>query len=657
MNRAAMLAGVALAAIAMVSAWFLLAGEEHVTPAAEREVALESRSASAPESSPETTPAANATARSETAPVTVRDDAREPAASSATEASAAEWRLAVFTEADAAVRGATVAVLEASGATWDANTDEDGAVRAPEADGEAQVFVAAAGRPLERFLISRAAGGHSVRLSQAFTQLAGIVTVGGVAPHAPLTVFFEPRPAPFAELELPEALRRKLDVAARRSAATDEAGRFAVDGVPLDWSGNAVAPRGHAVRRRDPNESPQRRIAIERPSTALVLEFERLPHLVGRFVDEAGAPAPAGSTLRAAIHNPGGRSISSSTTPLDADGRFEIALREARVQSVELALECDSGQLKQTFSGEELRLDARGDLDAGTLVLSPRTPLRLRVLDWEGVALSKAKARVVGDSDWSETDSSGECVVKTAAAGASTVRVVARGFSEERLSLQLPMDEVVEVRMRRANRLELELVDAMNAPLRHVLVRVESTGEPLFRASNAWYPDGESHELLRGTFAGGGEDVREPRRGWFDAQPTEGGQIAVEGLSPRAALKVSVLDQLGQLLLERDLAALGEAEQRVERLRIDTPLLQLTGRVTDTLGQPIGGANLQLASPEPYGDPLSTRSDSSGRYTFRGLSGARVRLQVGAEGFVARTQLDVELRAPVNQFDLVLEKR
>lgn len=649
MNRSATLLGLFLALLSLLVGWLLLAGEEPREPAATRDALAQVQPASAPPSVDD----AGASERNDAA----QEAERAPQETRATEAPLAQWRLALVDERGVSVVKATVLVLEASGAAWDAASDEQGAVRAPPADGEAQVFVAAVGRPPERFLISRAAGEHSVSLSQPFTRLAGVATVDGNAPAAPLTLVFEGRHALFAELELPEQLRRKLNTAARLSTSTDEAGRFSLDGAPLDWSGNALAPRGHVVRRNNPNEPTKHRVAIERPSSSLVLEFERTPHLVGRMVDAAGDPAPVGAVVRGALHSWGGRSISNSTAPLDAQGRFEFPLREARLEKVVLALECDSGQVARELAGVELRLDARGDLDAGTLVLRPRAALRLRVLDATGLALPKAKARVVGDSAWTETDASGACVVKSATAGAAELRVLARGHWEERLALQLPTDQLVEVRLRRSNRLELEFVDSAGAPLRHVLVRLENTLEPLFRGSNAWWPDGETYELSRGEFNGGGQDTSTVPRGWFDVQPSEDGRITLEGLSPRAAITLSVLDQLGQSLLERDLAPVGETEQRVERVRVDVPLVELSGRVSDALGQPIGGATVRLETSGPYGDPLSSRSDASGLYRFRGLSGARATLNVSADGFVARGPLAVDLVAPARRFDIALERR
>lgn len=649
MNRPAALIGLLLAILAVVAAWLALGGEDSREAAAKRAALAEVERASAPVAVAEPGASERNEAVAQAPRTTEQVGAPAP--------QELEWRLVVLDERGAGLPRASAFVLESNAATWESISDAAGVVRAAPADREAQVFVAARGRPLEHFRVPRNSGEHSVALSLAFTSLAGVATVNGAAPGAPLALAFRPSPAPFAELELPAELRRKLDAAARLNVSTDASGHFSVDGARLDWSGEALAPRGHIVRRRAPTDPALRQIPLERPSTALVLEFERLQHLVGRVLDPAGAPAPQGATLRAAVHWEGGRSIASSTAPLDADGRFEVALRDARIDKVELALECDSGQFAQELVGADLRLDARGDLDAGTLVLRPRAALRVRVLDAAGLALAKAKARIVGDSTWSETDANGECLVKSATIGAAELRVVALGHWAEKLPVLLPTDELVEVRLRRSNRLELELVDAAGAPLSHVLVRIESAGEPLFRASGSWLPDGESFELMRGQFAGGGQEVGAVPRGWFDVEPGRDGAIALEGLAPRVALKLSVLDQLGQALLEREFAQLGEEEQRVERVRVDTPLTELTGRVSDASGQPIGGAQLRLAHSDPYGDPLATRSDPSGRYVFRGLSGARVKLEVLAEGFVARRQLDVELRPPASRFDVVLEGR
>ncbi len=650
MSRPSTVLGLVLASLAIVAAWLLFAHETPHDAAAQRDGQIPSARSDA----------ASRVRDLEVDPSVRSDAAQAPAHVSssplATEIALAEWQVRVVDEHGADSPKATVLVLEPSGASWSSTTDERGRVSAAEADGEALVFVAALGRPLELFRLSRAPGEHVVGLSRGFTALAGIATVNSGAPPTSLVLVFEPRRAPFAELELPDELRRKLDAAARLSARTDESGRFYVAGAPLDWSGDALAPRGHVVRRTSPQDQPQRRIALERASSRLVLEFERLPHLVGRVVDASGAPAPQGAPLRASIHSKSRNSTSIVSAELDSDGRFEIPLREARVDKLELQVACDSGQLALEFTGDELQLDACGDLDAGTLVLAPRAVLRVRALDADGLALPGAKARVLGDHVWSETDLNGECAVSSAVVGAATLNVIAVGCWAAKTPVQLPTDEVVEVRLQRGNRLELELVDPARAPLQQVLVRLASSEEPLFPESQSWWPDSEMVGVVHGAMSSGGQSVSDGRRGWIELRPDAGGLVAVQGLSPRASIELTVHDQLGRVLFERALARLGETEQRREAIVVLEALVELNVRVTDALGDPVAGATLRLAGSDPDGEPLSARADSSGRGDFRGLGAARVSLEVVAEGFTSRSGIELDLRPPASRIHIVLER-
>lgn len=652
MNRTWTLLALALAAAALLSAWLLLDHDSARVPAAGRESPAAASMHVGPKSAIET-PAA---AREESEPIrSALPDASSPTAPPL--APAPQWRLNVLDERGSVVSGARVLVLESHGETWDASTDAEGAVHAQPDDGAADVFVAGVDRPLEAFQVARSAGVHSVSLTQAFAELAGLVTVNGARPAAPLALVFEPRTAPFAARELPKPLRVKLEAAARMSCRTDEAGHFSVLGVPRDWSGTLLIPRGHVARRVDPNAPPQRKLAIDAPATGLLLELERLPHLVGRVVDESGNPAPAGTGLRAAIHWAKGRSIANTIAELDAGGRFEIALREARIDKAELALETASGQLAIERVQDELQLDARGDLDVGTLVLLARRALHVRVLGADGRALRTAKARILGESTWSEAGEDGQCVVNTAAIGATTLSVIALEHWAQQLPVQLPTDEVVEVRLARSNRLELELVDPARAPLRDVVVRLASRGEPLFPESKSWWPDGEMIGVVRGSMRSGGQDVQDLPRGWLDLRPSPEGRIAIQGFSPAASIELAVLDVRGRSLLEHNLAPLAADELRSVELVVTELLVELVGRVRDSAGQPIAGALVQIAREDDDSETVSTQSDSSGSYAFRGLSGERVTLEVSAQGFAPAAALTAELASRATTFDIVLQRR
>lgn len=599
------------------------------------------------------------TVRSE-APAVVVELAREEQS----QHTAPEWRLDVLDQSGVAIAQATVVVLEPSGVSWNATTDARGSVRGLPAEGVASTFVSGPGRPLEFFRVERSAGVRVVRLTRASAQLAGIVTVNGAVPAKPLLLSFEAAQAPFPELELPSSVRARLEGLAVTGAFTDAAGRFSVAGVPGDWSGALRVPDGYVARPRRPNAAGERRIPIAAPSANFVFEFERLRHLVGRVVDADGEPVAKGAELRVALHWGDALSIAHDRAVLADDGRFEVAIGARPITTVEFSLVSATGQLALERRQHELQPDARGDLDAGTLSMGARSGLRVRVVDSDRSVVPAARARVFGEGrtrsleggNWSEASGGDEILVQTSVNGAATLSVVAPGFWSKKTDVVLPHDAVVEVQLERTNSLSFECVDAAGAALQDVVVRLAGRGEALFPETSTWFPDSDMIGVSLGHAFGGGEDVGPAPRGWMDMRPNRQGRIALEGLAPTLPLELIVFDARGRRLVERGLAPLGFETQRVEKLVIVDPLVELVGRVLDPGGQPIAGASVRMESEDEDFSSPGVVTNSSGRYSIRGLSGPRVSIVVTAPGFNTPAPLVAELSARTTEFDIVLQR-
>lgn len=655
MARVLKLGALGLAVAVAACAWWLLDRTPSEAPAAP---AVRDTRPAPREATSETSlapPPTTTTARSETESVkpevTVDAVAREPASNEP------RWRLSVVDESGRPSSGARVLVIDDDETAWESKTDGSGVVAAEPREGDADVFVAAPDRPLEHARVARLAGTHAIELSRTGTMLAGVATVGGRPPEASLELAFEPRVAVFAERPLSAAVRARLDALSRHTARTDNAGRFLLGGVPLDWSGSVLAPRGHHFRAVDPSAPAPRRLAIDQPSSKLRLEFERVAHLVGRVVEASGHPAPSGARIRAMIHRDGGRSSSGYVEALDDAGRFAFPIGDSMITTVELAIETSAGQLAAVRTGDELERNARGDLDAGILTLLARRPLRCRVLDEVDRPLAKARARITGDADWSETGDDGMAEVSSSAVGSATLRVVARGYWAQSTPVELPTDTIVEVRLSPSTRCELVFVDPARRPVRDVLVRLSSEGEPLFPESSSWLPDDDMIGLVAGAPLGSGEDVGGVPKGWFDVRPDRTGRIEIQGLSPTVIAQLEVFDLRGASVLAPQPFSLGGDMQRSQEFVVTARLAEIHGRVIDIDGQPIARASLRIPSSDTYGDALTTKSDSTGRYSFRGIAGESVTLRVTAEGFAPSKPTVVQLRDEENTFDVVLERR
>lgn len=567
--------------------------------------------------------------------------------------------LRVVDELGAGLAGAKVFVLDAAREVREAIAAEDGRVRLATGEGSGDVFVSASDRPLEHFRVELGAGERTLALTHVGARVAGLVTVDRATPRESLKLELEAAGAPFPSLELPKELRAKLVEAQRRHCATTPSGSFEFLGLSADWSGTLVVRSGYCAPRNGALGFGKGRFPLERPVTNLVIDLERLPRLIGRVVDESGAPADEGLKVQGAIYwldpdtggSSGGMGIS---VPLGEDGRFSFVLREPQVKEVQLTLETPQARMSATMEDQDLVRTGDGDLDAGTLVLRARRPLQVRVLDSEGRGIGSAKARIVGEQAWSTSDSSGSVVVLAAARGAARLRVVAVGYWAAEVDVALPTEAIVEVVLANSNRLTLRIVDANGEALKDVLVRLASLGPPLFRDSNAWWPDDTMIGVVSGFERGAGKNVAGEANGWVDLGPDRNGRVVVQGLAPGVDIDLSVLDLLEQELVTQRLTPLTETSASELEIVVPQELRAISGRVTDGAGQPLAKVNVEARSVGF--ETLSIRTDDEGRYSLRGIAAERVKLRVTAPGFAPKLDQAVELSALNSTVDFVLER-
>jgi hypothetical protein len=592
----------------------------------------------------------------ESAPSAVRQDVSRADTASSTPAASTDELVCVLRVVDelgAALADAKVLVLDAKRELREASAAGDGRVRLAARNGDGDVFVSVSNRPLEHFRADLGPGERTLGLTQIGERVAGLVTVNGATPPETLKLELEAAGAPFASLELPKELRAKLAEALRRRCSTDSGGNFEFIGLPADWSGFLVVLPGYCAPRNGATGYGVRHFPLERPATNLVFDLERLPRLIGRVVDESGAPAAEGLKVHGMVYWPdsGGMGIG---VPIGEDGRFHFVLREPQVKEVQLTLETPQARTSVTLAGEELVTTSDGDLDAGTLVLRTRRALQVRVLETAGRGIDSAKARIVGERAWSTSDASGAVVVLTAASGAARLRVAAVGYWAEEVDVALPTGSTVEVVLAKSNRLALRIVDAKGEALKDVLVRLASRGPPLFPDSNTWWPDDTMIGVVSGDQRGAGQNVAGEANGWVDLGPDRDGRIVVQGLAPGVNIDLSVLDSLQEELVTQRLAPLTEASSSELEIVVSHELRAVAGRITDGAGQPL--AKVSIAARGEGAETLETTTDDEGRYSLRGIAAKRVRLRATARGFAPKLEQVVELSSASSTLDLVLER-
>ncbi len=82
----------------------------------------------------------------------------------------------------------------------------------------------------------------------------------------------------------------------------------------------------------------------------------------------------------------------------------------------------------------------------------------------------------------------------------------------------------------------------------------------------------------------------------------------------------------------------------------------LSGRVTDSNGEPLPGANVVITGPS-LSDPVGTVAGADGSYTISGLAAGRFVLEVSYIGYREAVVADLEVSSgKSSQFDVSLEE-
>jgi RNA polymerase sigma factor (sigma-70 family) len=391
--------------------------------------------------------------------------------------------------------------------------------------------------------------------------------------------------------------------------------------------------RGIGAGESDPEVRLARRDL--RPARGLVLEVERLPHLTGRLV-EADGRTPTAGVVECRFTWAIGTNMDTGARAAE-DGRFELVPGEPW-REIELefwGLPGERGRTQAAFRESELG----AGWDLGDLRLVPGRSLTLRVRDPAGKPVEGART----DLDAPPTDVRGE--TRLADVTAEAVRVVARGFQEQRARLAASV-ETVEVTLEPAPELFLDLHDRRGAPVGGLLVELRA---------ESWLFDGKSPSLLLSA-------TREGRLVMWDEEPfaaryttDDAGRLRCDSLAPGVPFELRVLAHGGAVVHERAQAALGPDERRVLPVVLARETLELRVRVLDEHGTPVRGARLSLpairSGSVAHGNEHGT--DAEGRFRCA-LLDLPFRLTLRHPGYLP---LEREFeRAPTEELELALER-
>jgi len=486
--------------------------------------------------------------------------------------------------------------------------------------------------------------------------LAGTLSIDGAPPETSLWLLLRPA-GPALDTDDP----RTILASDYAWGTTDSAGGFRFEGIPHSGALDLGLPHGLARRGTrtvtDPGQAVVQR--LPGPAEDLVIELERHARVHGRVVEADGTTPVVGALVQLGVAD----GLFGRQT--DAEGRFEIFVREPP-RRIEIewqrqrewnALVVDSPE-----GGRDLReLEAPPmDLDLGDLALGAGSAVVVEVRDPEGRPLAGAEAGRCCDGPTHVTGADGRATLGSLVPGTELV-LTRRGFATAFTTLPDPLPETVEVVLQPTNDLELAVVDAAGAPLARITLelsaaqRFTSGAEPnseLWRRDarsrggpgsfwNAW-PLSRGYQGRRGSIWGGS-----PARVRF--QTDAEGRCSVGDLGP-LALHLAVLDDLGRVLVQEDLAPLGPTEARTLEVRVPVALAPLRGRVMTAGGLPVSGVRIEL---EGAGAPetASRGTGNDGRFAFRSLAAGGLLVRASAPGFLPEERAAI----PAEELEIVLQ--
>ena len=450
-------------------------------------------------------------------------------------------------------------------------------------------------------------------------------------------------PGEIAGLALDVSEERERGSAWSRTHAAPD-GSFRFEGVPADWSGNVLLPAHYRLARPDEHGRRTRAFPARAWDLALEIDVERVPTLRGRVLGAADRAPVAG--LRILLNANWGDSSYVDSTETDGQGRFRHPLRGDKLLELTLSGDNESGTIAHaTWDATTLPgPDLRGDVDLGDLILQPARTAVVVVLDPDGRPFAGARVvergQLLGRAVETGADGRAEVYLSDAL---ESLEVQARGYSIVSLPPPAPGTQV-EVRLRPANRLVIEVVDVHGMPWLRGRVRLSAARPP--------FADGRDtlDDYFVGAHAPLGTIMGRDRQGSFVYFTTdESGRVELQSLEVGQAFELAVEDVLNAVGGRRSCTGLADAEHRVERLALEREGWRVTGRCVDGRRAPLAGARVELRATL---ESLTLECDTEGSFASPLLLVETLRLRASAAGF-ADVVLDAV--APPAELELVLE--
>jgi len=577
-----------------------------------------------------------------------------------------QLRIEVLNEDETPVARADVVLLRETRVLAHGTTGADGRTVVPMPEGRAEVAVVRGPALLYRGVLAAEEGSATLHIPLG-ALVEGTVLVEGAPPRQPLVLTLETARGAARPPSPPAFLAAFLGLEPRGDPAfllpTGPGGDFRFSGLPSEWSGRLVFPRGYVLETENP-ETFLPLLDLPHPATGLVLRLRPVPAITGRVLAPGRAdPVPA-TAIRFEFLLENGST--GGSLEADAEGRFRIPLNRGLPRLARLDFQAPgTGSLAL-----EIRDVPASGKDLGDVVLGARRSVPFRTVDDHGEAVAGSVARIPGDFDVppsDPTDAGGGSALEKAPLGAFSMVVDALGYRRAVVSVPPRLSSPLPVVLVKSTQLEILLATQDGEPAAGTTLILASS-QPLFDEDMDEDSPSSVQEELGGSPRGRETSVKTPGGppSTTDSVPVpEEGRVLLTGIRPGVPIHVEVFDPVpgSAPLVEAEVVPLHEGEWRRMEIRVPGKRGILSGRVVDAQGRPVVGAAIlvRAGGGDPSAGPsrgarIVPMSDAEGRFRVAPFFQDHFDLEATHAGFLPAILLDAALPPDGGELEVVLEE-
>jgi len=479
--------------------------------------------------------------------------------------------------------------------------------------------------------------------------------------------------APFPKPEhLPTVvaeLLEELDVRPGFSdTLVDSQGNFHVSGLPMRWAGRIRLPRGFLICSFDgPGESDSSTfIELSQTSTNIALELLELPVFTGRIValeNEAGVAntglyvSPYMTAARANTTMMGGRT--------DEDGFFRIPMGVMNSSNVKKWSQNPELAFQSPFlvevdvvptnhhagAAEQLDLSQKTNpWDLGVIFVKSLSTRPILVVDAKHQPIEGALTFGIRLSEPTNALGITEVVLGD---DTETVSVGALGFQSVGMPVPASREGDWKIVLKPAAQLHVTWDAPEDFDMSALIFRMESVGDLLlYKGNTGLFAEMRFQESAGLNFAGGGGNRTHGKNMEWFLKPSQA-EFFIWGLNPGVPIKAMLVDRVNNEVASSPQVILSAGEARHVYLHMNNLPLPLVGKVVDSSGSPVSGAQLTVRRNSTR---TEVRTTPEGSFEFPDLLGPTVTLSVEKYGYANWEENQFALPLSGQPVEIILEE-